>query len=72
MRELAHVSLRLEDDGDAAFFDDLDLKEWSRMEKEAHEVAENALIQGALCESSVARENKAPMAVAAGRERHEH
>ncbi len=41
--EPAHVSLHLEDNGNAAFFDDLDLKESSRMEKEADELAENAL-----------------------------
>ena len=44
MHELAHVSLHMEDNGNRAFFDDLDLNESSRMEKEADEMAEDALI----------------------------
>ena len=85
MHELAHVSLHLEDNGEAAFFDDLDLKESSRIEQEADETAENALIPLGLWESSAARENPTPMAVyelsqragvhmavAAGRVRYEH
>ena len=76
MHELAHVSLHLEDNGNAAFFDDLDLKESgrmepddpnlkesSRMEKEADEMAENALIPPELWESSAASVNPTPMAV---------
>ena len=35
MHELALVSLHLEDNGNAVFFEDLDLKEYSRMEKDA-------------------------------------
>lgn len=79
------MSLRLEDDGNAALFDDLDVKESSRMEKEAGEMAENALIPAELWASSGARENPTPMAVyglsqragvhmavAAGRVRYEH
>ncbi|MCY3993750.1 MAG: ImmA/IrrE family metallo-endopeptidase [Caldilineaceae bacterium] len=85
MHELAHVSLHLEDNGEAAFFDDLDLKESSRIEQEADETAENALIPPELWESSAARERPTPMAVyelsqqaevhmavAAGRVRYEH
>ncbi len=65
--------------------DDPDLKEASRMEKEADEVAENALIPAALWKSSAASVNPTPMAVyeltqraevhmavAAGRVRNEH
>ena len=76
MHELAHVSLHLKDNRNAAFFDDLDLKESSqmqvddpdlmessRMEKEADEVAENALIPPALWQSSAASVNPTPMAV---------
>ncbi|MCY3708610.1 MAG: ImmA/IrrE family metallo-endopeptidase [Caldilineaceae bacterium] len=76
MHELAHVSLHLEKNGVAAFFDDLDLKESSRMEvddpelkesgrmeKEADEMAENALIPPELWKSSAARANPTPMAV---------
>ena len=85
MHELAHVSLHFEDDGKAAFFDDLDLKESSRMEKEADDLAEVALIPAELWESSAAKVNPTPMAVyelsqqaevhmavAAGRVRYEH
>lgn len=63
MHELAYVSLRLEKDGKAAFFDDLDLKVSSRMEKEADEMAENALIPAELWESSARRVIPTPMAV---------
>ena len=52
-----HVSFRLEDDGKAAFFGDLDLKESSRKGKEADYMAENALIPPALWGSSAARVN---------------
>lgn len=85
MRELAHVSLHLEDNGKAAFLDGLDVKASSRMEKEADEMAGNALIPAELWASSGARENPTPMAVyelsqraevhmavAAGRVRSEH
>ena len=85
MHELAHVSLHLEDNGKAAFFDDLDLKESSQIEQEADETAENALIPPGLWECSAAREHPTPMAVyelsqragvhmavAAGRVRYEH
>lgn len=63
MHELVHVSLHLEDNWNAAFFDDLDLKEPSRIEQEADKMAENALIPVELWESSAARVNAAPMAV---------
>ena len=63
MHELAHVSLHLEDNGNCAFFDDLDLNESSRMEKEADEMAENALIPPELWKSSAASVDPTPMAV---------
>ena len=63
MHELAHVSLHLEDNKNSAFFDDLDLKESSRMEREADELAEDALIPPELWESSAARADPTPMAV---------
>ena len=50
MHELAHVSLCLEVEGKAAFFDDLDLEESSWMEEEAGETAEDALVPAALWE----------------------
>lgn len=70
MHELAHVSLHLDDNGNAVFFDDLDLKESGRMEKEADDMAEKVLIPAALLwESSSASVH---MAVAAGLVRNEH
>ena len=63
MHELAHVSLHMEDNGNRAFFDDLDLNESSRMEKEADEMAEDALIPPDLWESSAASVDPTPMAV---------
>lgn len=72
MHELEHVSLYLEERGKAASFDGLDLKESSRMEKEADEMAENALIPAELWESSAPRVNTTTMAAAAGRVRFEH
>ena len=63
MHELAHVSRHLEDNGNTAFFDDLDLKESSRIEKEADEMAENALIPPELWKFSAASVNPTPMAV---------
>ncbi len=72
MHELVHLSLCLEGEGKAAFIDDLDLRESSRMEKEADGVAENVLFPPALWESSATRVKPTPMAVAAGRVRFEH
>ncbi|MDE0197042.1 MAG: hypothetical protein OXH93_01205 [Caldilineaceae bacterium] len=63
MHELVHLSLCLEGEGKAAFIDDLDLRESSRMEKEADDMAEDALILAALWESSAVRVKAAPMAV---------
>lgn len=57
------MSLHLEDDGNAAFFGDLDLRESSRIKKEADGVAKNAPIVAALWESSSARVFPPPMAV---------
>ena len=48
MHELAHASRRLEESGKAAFIDDLDLRESRRMEKEADEMVEYALIPSEL------------------------
>ena len=63
MRELAHVGLHLDENGKAAFFGDLDLKELSWMEREADDSAENAFMPAALRESSAVRVNPTPMAV---------
>ncbi len=63
MHELAHVSLHYEDNQNRAFFDDLDLRESSRMEKEADEMAEDALIPPELWASSAANAAPTPMAV---------
>lgn len=85
MHELAYGSLHLEDDGNVAFFDDLDLKESSREEKGVDEMSEYALFRSELWGPSAARVNSAPkpvyellqragvqMPVAAGRVRYEH
>ena len=63
LHELAHVSLHFEENENRLFFDDLDLKESSQMEKEADDLAEEALIPPRVWKSSAAKANPTPMAV---------
>ena len=66
MHELAHVSLHLGTGEEGAFLDDLELKESNQMEKDADELATNALIPPDIWKSwksSPACANPSPMAV---------
>ena len=68
LHELAHVGRHMENDGDAAFVDDLTLREVEgaredQKEVEADEWAEEALIPRAIWETSAVRQQPTPMAV---------
>jgi HTH-type transcriptional regulator/antitoxin HigA len=68
LHELAHVGRHMEPGGDAAFVDDLTLRDLEvgrqdPREREADEWAEEALIPRGIWESSVARQHPTPAAV---------
>ena len=68
LHELAHLGRHMESDGDAAFVDDLTLREVEGGRREPKEAqadqwAEEALVPNALWETSEARRNPTPMAV---------
>ncbi len=68
LHELAHLGLHMDSDGDAAFVDDLTLREVEGnrrdpKEAEADQWAEEALVPRAIWETSEARRNPTPMAV---------
>ncbi|HRJ60472.1 MAG TPA: ImmA/IrrE family metallo-endopeptidase [Azospirillaceae bacterium] len=62
MHELAHVALHL-DEQRASCFDDFDLKDGDEIEKEADEMAQNALIPPEEWETSGVLDNPTPSAV---------
>jgi HTH-type transcriptional regulator / antitoxin HigA len=69
LHELAHVGRHMEPDGDVAFVDDLSLREVEGArrdpkEAEADQLAEEALVPLAVWETSEARRNPTPIAVA--------
>lgn len=68
LHELAHLGRHMDSDGDAAFVDDLTLRETdggrrNPKEAQADQWAEEALVPNALWETSEARRNPTPMAV---------
>jgi len=68
LHELAHLGRHMEGDGDAAFVDDLTLREVEGGRREPKEAqadqwAEEALVPPAIWETSEARRNPTPMAV---------
>jgi len=68
LHELAHLGCHMETDGDAAFVDDLTLREVEGGRREPKEAqadqwAEEALVPVAIWETSEARRNPTPMAV---------
>ena len=68
LHELAHVGRHMDIDGQAAFVDDLSLREVEGshddpLETQADEWAEEALVPRALWESSAVRENPTAMSV---------
>jgi len=68
LHELAHLGRHMESDGDPAFVDDLTLREVEGgrrdpKEAQADQWAEEALVPGAIWETSEARRNPTPMAV---------
>lgn len=68
LHELAHVGRHMDNDGDAAFVDDLTLRDMEGgradpKEAQADEWAEEALVPSAVWETSEARRNPSPMAV---------
>lgn len=68
LHELAHLGRHMDGDGDAAFVDDLTLREVEGgrrdpKEAQADQWAEEALVPGAIWETSEARRNPTPMAV---------
>jgi HTH-type transcriptional regulator/antitoxin HigA len=68
LHELAHVGRHMENDGDAAFVDDLTLREVEGARKDPKEVqadewAEEALIPRAIWDTSAVRQKPTPMAV---------
>lgn len=68
LHELAHLGRHMESDGDAAFVDDLTLREVEGARREPKEAqadqwAEEALVPLAIWETSEARRNPTPMAV---------
>jgi HTH-type transcriptional regulator/antitoxin HigA len=68
LHELAHLGRHMDSDGDAAFVDDLTLRDVERgrrdpKEAQADQWAEEALVPRAIWETSEARRNPTPMAV---------
>lgn len=61
--ELAHVALHLSPDTSRAFLDDFDLKDGEGVEREADDMAEEALVPGNVWQNDPIRHRATPMAV---------